>query len=416
MEDRLTEIPRAVIKQSRSIKEAAKEEHVGLKGNLGFELKGIVARASEVASLLESTHPEFIESQRSRFKEYLKDIPEDRVRMIYEDGLAVFFKQQYRLFKKVNPDDVAKLKDHNYLADEIVAYTFDFFQLLKVAEELDIAPQTGLQLAQKAYRINPTSVLKLINEFPELELWIKIRAITKHSLPEEHLMRVRNIVEELKPKFSQFSPSDLMIAAAERPVNTEGFLRDAWAKAEDMRGKFPDFSQPLLISIVLRHITDPEGFLTRTRGFLDTLTQKFPELSRRNLLEVAIRYENPEAFLSSLPSRVDRLAKQFPEFYRALIVRAALQHKKSERFLLSVRATVERLATQFPEFSKTDVAQVAFMHTSDPGEFLRRARTVIDQLVQESPDSDKSAIRRVALFHPDNPRARLRQLEIKKAP
>lgn len=416
MEDRLTEIPRATIKQSRSIKEAAKEKHVGLKGNLGFELRGIVARAYEVASLLESTHPEFIESQRSRFKEYLKDIPEDRVRKIYEDGLAVFFKQQYRLFKKVSPDDVDKLKDHNYLADGIVAYTFDFFQLLKVAETLDIAPQTGLELAQKAYRTNPASVLKLIDEFPELELWMTIRAITRHSRPEEYLMRVRNIVEDLKPKFPQFSPSDLMIAAAERPANTESFLRDAWAKVEDMKAKFPDFSQPILISIVLRHTTDPERFLTRTRGFLDTLTQEFPELSRRNLLEVAIRYENPEAFLSSWRSRVDSLAKQFPEFYRTLIVRAALHQRKPERFLLGARATVERLATQFPEFSRTDLSEVACMHTSDPEEFLRRAQTVIDQLVQEFPDSYKSAIRRAALFHPDNPRARLRKLEIKKAP
>lgn len=413
-EEGLAESPRAAIRQSKSLKEAAQEERLGLKGNLGFELRAIMPHVFEVASVLESQHPEFIESQRKRFKEYLGDIPEDRVREIYEGGLSVFFKQQYRLFKKINPDEVDKLKDDKYLKDGVIAYTFDFFQSLRIVQVLDIAPRTGLDLAQKAYRVNPTTVLRLIDQFPEISPWITVRAITQHSNPEDYLRKIQATVEDLKPRFSQFSSSDLTRAAMQRPDNTESFLRDAWAKVEDMKTRFSDFSQPILINAVLRHPSDPEGFLARTRNFLDTLTHEFPEFSKRNLLEVAIRYENPGEFLSHIHDRVNDLANQFPEFYKTLIARAVLDNKKPEKFLLNIRATVERLTTTFPQFNKTDIAQVAFTHTSNPEDFLRNAQKVIEQLTQEFPESDKSAIRRAALFYPSDPREGLKHYENKK--
>lgn len=405
------ELPKSAIAHSRFIKEFADEENIGLKGNWGAELEDILPRVQEITSELELKNPEFINRQREKFGEYLADIPESRVRKVYDSGLAISFKLQYRLLNRISPDEVENLKDDDYIKNSVIAYTFDFFRALKIAQTLDIAPQTGLDLAQKAYRVNPNTVLELIDQFPELPLWIAVRAITQHSRPGDYLAKLTKTVDDLGPEFSDFPRSDLVRAAMQRPDNTVQFLKEVRGKINELQPKFPEFTHPIFVYAAMHHTQDTEQFLERTRGAINKLSEEFPEITKRQILDVAIRYEDPAAFLQNLGSRINELQSQFPEFFKTLIARAVLDNKKPEKFLSQIRNKVNDLTKVFPEFNKTDITQVAFGHTSDPESFLRNAQKVIEELRREFPESKRSSIIRATLYYPDNPREGLKHYE-----
>ncbi len=213
------------LKRSRFIKELAKSEKIGMGGRLGKGLESVIFQADLLLSDLEEENGNFIEKQRESLKGYFKGVSEDEIRQSYTKGLESFLKQQYRLVRKISPNELSQFQDQEYLKDTIQDYSFDFFLSLHTAKRLNLSPLKALEIAALSYRCNPLDLLKLVKQFPDFELGVTIiPTVLSYVDPESFLRKAQQIIPKLKEQFPGFETWIIVKAAVGHPSDPEGHI------------------------------------------------------------------------------------------------------------------------------------------------------------------------------------------------
>jgi hypothetical protein len=289
-----------IVKHHRFLKEFAREEEIELAGRAGKELEEILNRADQVLDKLYLQNREWIE-EKIRSLGYLADIPRESIEDYYKRGLATYLRQEYRLIKAASPEETTKLEEEGYLSDAIFAYTFDFLRTLRVCKRLGISPSQSLDMARFSYRFNPDILTKLLNQFPDFEKYILIRACVGHSDPEEFLSGLRKKLPELERQFPEFERS-VIIDACLGYSDPEEFLSGLRKKLPELERQFPEFGRSVIIYVCFER-GDPAKFLTKMREKLPELQQKFPHLSKGAIVFALSHYpQKPESYLASRQS------------------------------------------------------------------------------------------------------------------
>src|SRR5579864_2963255 len=115
-----SEFDREAIKDSRFIKEAAKDEDIILSGRSEREA-GIEDRSLELANQMMENQREWVEAKKHELLSQYPDVSEEELLSNYNKGLKIFIRQRVRFFDKTG---TAVKFDEAYLQDAISSYTF----------------------------------------------------------------------------------------------------------------------------------------------------------------------------------------------------------------------------------------------------------------------------------------------------
>lgn len=428
-----------VLSVSRFIKEFAKEENITLKGNSGGELELILGQVDNVLTELETKHKDWIDEKRGNLSTYLSTISEKTLRDGYERGLAMFLRQQYRLFKGISPEETNKLHDKTYLSDAISAYTYDFYLTLRTAERTGAAPTIALRLATLSFRHNPNAFKELEEEFPDFNPGNFRYALVNNSTdPKGYLREVDEKTKDLAKKYPHFTLVDIREAAMGHPIDTEGFLKKVdeqsaaltiqypkippWAirhavmtysdsksfiaeaekKYEDLLVKFPEFQATQIRMVVYLRRKDSEQFLEQARRKFSNLNKAFADFSDSQLRWAVINTASPEAYLLNVREQTTMLLELFPEFSLAEIKQVFFISSNPKETLERYKSTIQQLSTEFSDFP-TWVIRTTVMDTNQPEIFLSNLREQRMSLKEKFPELSDSAILNAIKGHPSNP-------------
>lgn len=147
----------------------------------------------------------FIDTQRTQLGDYLKSIPEERVKEVFLRGLKNSVKHRYLLTKALDPEAVKHLDDQETMEDMILSYGFDFFMILRMGKRLDVYPNTALNIARLAYRRDPLDMISLHRQYPEFPLSLMTSILVDYPKdPKGTLNRIREALPKLQQDFPQF--------------------------------------------------------------------------------------------------------------------------------------------------------------------------------------------------------------------
>lgn len=139
-----------------------------------------------------------------------------RVDQAYRGGLYITITQEFRTYRKINPQEVNKLDDSEYLISVIIGYTVDFFRSLRLSQRLGINPNIALDIASLSYHYNPTKLIELIHKFQNVNLKvIEYAALHYPRNPEKFLTDFIETATKLSqgPRFSGVPESEIWRAA-----------------------------------------------------------------------------------------------------------------------------------------------------------------------------------------------------------
>ncbi len=176
--DNMIEVPqrqgfsgvKEVVKLRRFIKELSHEEDIALGGSKGQRLDGILDHTDQVLSQLQEEHYIWISQKRELLADYLSPVKPAVMEEAYRAGLATTVTQEFRTYNRVSKDEAIKLDDSEYLKKVITGYTVDFIRSLRLSERVGINPNTALDIARLSYRYNPTQLIGLIKQYPDINL------------------------------------------------------------------------------------------------------------------------------------------------------------------------------------------------------------------------------------------------------
>ncbi len=236
----------SIIKESRSQKELAKEQGVGLRGQRGKYIEEIEQKIkTEVQDLLDENREWINEkkekvlevisgrdvSDETKKKEVMLDFDDREVFRAFDEGLIIFFKQEYRLMTKdqkrehkATPDN---LQNPEYIRKKILAYTFDFIQSLKASQRVGIMPLQALELAKLSYWHNPGLIKKLFEKYPNVDRKVIIAIARRNpSKTEDYIDEYLLRVKEFKIKYPDIDEEVINYIAFHRHIKPDKFIAD----------------------------------------------------------------------------------------------------------------------------------------------------------------------------------------------
>ena len=119
---------RKEITENRRIKTAAKEAQLVLTGVDGFNVDEINNDAKVIIEELISDSGSWLDDKKIEIKTLFPDLEESELKDAFENGLRVFFKQQYRLLVKPGRNNTrpSVLQDQEYIKQRVRSYVFVF--------------------------------------------------------------------------------------------------------------------------------------------------------------------------------------------------------------------------------------------------------------------------------------------------
>jgi len=252
---------RRLIIKSRHSKEESREKKVILKGSSDENLVEIEGDAELVLKELMEENSEWIEIQKKRILADFSSLNEEKVVKVYNQGLLIFLKQQYRLFtndqksgQRIFP---SIMKSRDYLRQQIIAYTFDFIQSLKASKKEGLTPDQALKLAYLSYRHDPDVLKKLSAKYPKIEKWILKQILLQHpSDSEQFIIDYLKTVDELIIKYPEVDLGVIHQATLGYfdPVT---FIENYLKEVERLLGIYPKVHKSVLKYAAL-YFSDPE--------------------------------------------------------------------------------------------------------------------------------------------------------------
>ena len=149
----------------------------------------------------------------------------DDVEEVYRAGLATTITQEFRTYSRVSSEEANKLDDPEYLKGVITGYTVDFLHSLRLSQRLGINLNTALDVARLSYHYNPTKLIQLVRQYPDVNLSVvQTAALGYPKNPEAFLNGFIANVARLKPLYPDLPPSAITIAALNWPNKPEIYL------------------------------------------------------------------------------------------------------------------------------------------------------------------------------------------------
>ena len=297
------------LKTSRGVKKESRENNVVLEGNSGKNIQEMEQQVSLVLTDVLLENQEWVDEQKREALEMLPNFDQEELLRVFQFGLNSFFKQQYKLFtegqktrKRVTPDI---LKNKEYIRQQIIAYTFDFIQLLKSAKKDGMSSIEALELAQLSHRYNPDIISKLTSRYPNISKWIIRRALIGYSRnPEKFIDDFMTEVERLKLQYPKVNLWVIHTAALKNPRNAknpkgpETFIDSYVSRVEKLYKDYPDVEQGVIRYIALNNTQNSkraiDNYIKKTRE----LISQYPSFSLRTVKHAVLhRPEDPEDFI-----------------------------------------------------------------------------------------------------------------------
>ncbi len=434
--------PKEAIKNSQFIKEFAQSENLKLSGGTPKEFTRIELDAQELLKQVQSENKEWVEEKLAPLNDYLSEIDEQVLEANFQDGFRLYLKNIYYLFRKVSPQEIAKMEDENYLREVIFTYFFNFIQTVKKMSKDNVAPNTAIEIAKKSYRFNPNDFRKYQNAFPEMETWVILHAMKVYAEPENFMQDVEIKKTELAQDFPDFEDWIIMRAVVNYPTKSKDYLRNIEKKLPELKKKYPDFSDNNIIYILAVCTTSPEKKLKDLYETLPDLREKYPEFSDALLLAIAQKHKQPEIFIEKVRETLGRLEELYPDIPQYTLLKAAVNHPKDpekwidnsiketvelknifpnvpswvlfasatgysnpKAIIQKVSALKESYQNKYPEFSDNEVWRIVFNNHNDPEPVFEKSRIALQDLYSEFPQEafpyiSPSIMRHIAITYP----------------
>jgi len=192
----------------------------------------------------------------------------DDVEEVYRAGLATTITQEFRTYSRVSSEEANKLDDPEYLKGVITGYTVDFLHSLRLSQRLGINLNTALDVARLSYHYNPTKLIQLVRQYPDVNLSVvQTAALGYPKNPEAFLngfiANVARLAED--PRFSALNPSVINSAALSYPKNPEAFLNGFIANVARLKPLYPDLPPSAITIAALNWPNKPEIYLDKIR-------------------------------------------------------------------------------------------------------------------------------------------------------
>ena len=259
---RLERSPKKIIREKRAKKQQAREEEIELRGRRGVELNEINDEIDNCLDRELAEHQDWVDSKFADLQDYLGDVSKEEVMDSFRKSLGIAFKQEYRLFKKTDPQRIDQLLNKRYIQEVIFGFAFDYIRSLRRSMKRGEAIGRALQLAELSHRYNHDVLINLQNKFPDFNASvIKHAAVHNPADPEGFLKRAQEAIPQLQEKFPDFDVWVIKHAAVNNPADPEGFLKRVQKRILDLHKKFPDLPSYLIKYAAVLEPTDPEGFL-----------------------------------------------------------------------------------------------------------------------------------------------------------
>jgi hypothetical protein len=224
----------------------------------------------------------------------------------YRGGLVTTITQEYRTYGKVSREEIDKLDDLQYLKSIITGYTVDFLRSLRLSERAGVNPNTAIDIARLSYHYNPTKLIQLVRQYPDVNLSaVQAAALGYPKNPETFLdgfiSNVARLTEDAR--YRALPQSVIDRAALSYPKNPEafldGFISNVARLTEDAR--YRALPQSVIDRAALGYPKNPETFLDGFISNVARLTEKYPNISK-NIINVAALYfsGNSEAYIEKV--------------------------------------------------------------------------------------------------------------------
>ncbi len=267
MKEKIDFSVRSAIKTSRNIKEESRDNNTIVRGKRGKNIEKVQANVSKELIDVLSENQDWIDEQKHKIRGILTGIDENEVFQAFKDGLMIFFKQQYRLLTQDQKTSSRHskaipnvLEDQEYIREQIIAYTFDFIQLLKASIKEGMTPTQALEIASLSYHHNPDVLRELTKKYPEVNEIVINQAIIRY------------------------------------PSNPEKFINYYINKVVELSFKYPDVDQWAINLVALHHTSNPEKTIDRFLKLVPELKSKYPDV-RITVIKQASLQPNPDSFI-----------------------------------------------------------------------------------------------------------------------
>ncbi|MEK7582842.1 MAG: hypothetical protein AAB483_00320, partial [Patescibacteria group bacterium] len=190
-----------------------------------YETK-IIGAAAGLLERLEEENQGWLEEKRNKLKDYLADIPDQKVRDLFHDGWRRFVKAQYRTRGRDQGDPHGEFLDESNLRKLIQSYTFDFIRSLRESRKYSVDPAMALRMASNVFRVDPLDLEKMHTMYPEFENWIIETGITMYRDHEAFLKGVHKALQDLRQRYPNREQWLLTAVAVRRHEDPIAYMED----------------------------------------------------------------------------------------------------------------------------------------------------------------------------------------------